>query len=260
MFIFRTIHAQNQKLVMQVLWVDYDNDGDMDLFTTSLFEGNDLYRNNGNFVFENVNFISGLSALFNPMKSYGASFGDIDNDGWLDFYIVNRESNGSSPNLLFKSNGDGTFDEITSSTGTGESTKYQFCSTFFDINNDNLQDIFIANDKCISGGNTLFKNMGGLSFENISAEAGIDLCLSAMCVNVGDYNNDGFSDVYLTNSPPGSFGGQGGYTAEFGNKLLLNNGDETFSEVADIVDGSYILNLRMESTVYTTSVVILRDR
>lgn len=227
------LNVNNTKLVMQVLWVDYDNDGDKDLFTTSLLEGSDLYRNNGNLNFQNVNFISGLQVLFNPMISYGASFGDIDNDGWLDLYIVNRNNQGNQPNLLFRNNGDGTFLDITMDLGMGQEFKYEFCSTFFDFNNDNLLDIYIANDKCRSGGNSLFKNLGGLSFEDISEISDTDICMSAMCVTVGDYNNDGFSDLYITNSPPGSFMGDVGFLAEYGNKLLLNGGDETFTEVSN---------------------------
>lgn len=230
------LNISNNKRIRQILWVDYDNDGDKDLFTTSLFEGNDLYRNNGGLEFENVNFQSGLINLFNPTFSYGASFGDIDNDGWLDFYIVNRSNQG---NQFFRNNGDGTFSDITVSLGLGQQEKGEFCSTFFDINNDNLQEIYLANDKCIGGGNSLFKNLGGLAFENISETSNTDICMSAMCVTVGDYNNDGLSDIYVTNSPPGSFFADG---AQYGNKLLRNEGDETFSEVSNAlgVDFSFI--------------------
>ena len=230
------LNISNQKRIRQILWVDYDNDGDKDLLTTSLFEGNDLYRNNGDLQFENVNFETGLIALFNPTFSYGASFGDIDNDGWLDLYIVNRSNQG---NQFYRNNGDGTFSDITVSLGLVQQEKGEFCSTFFDINNDNLQDIYLANDKCTGGGNSLFKNLGELAFEDISESSNSDICMSAMCVTVGDYNNDGLSDIYVTNSPPGSFFADG---AQYGNKLLMNNGDETFTEVSNAlgVDFSFI--------------------
>ena len=103
------------------------------------------------------------------------------------------------------------------SSGTADPHKLQFCSGFFDMNNDKWPDIYTAHDKLKI--NTMFRNEGNGLFSDIGIPAGTALSMNAMCVTVGDYNNDGLQDIYVTNTP-------------IGNALLKNNGDDTFDEVA----------------------------
>lgn len=119
----------NTKEAKQVLWVDYDNDSDKDLFVTSNAGGNRLYNNNGNLNLTDVTTASGLSALLSSMPTFGASFVDIDNDGFLDLYITNRDLIGFT-NYLYKNQGNGTFINITNSAGVADSSKLPFVLLF----------------------------------------------------------------------------------------------------------------------------------
>ena len=87
--IFPTIPAINYQ-TKQINWVDFDNDGDKDLFVTSDFNGNKLFENVGNLLFQDITIASGISTT--NMSSYGATWGDYNNDGFLDVFISNRTS------------------------------------------------------------------------------------------------------------------------------------------------------------------------
>ena len=80
----------NVERVKQVLWVDYDNDGDKDFMATSIFGFNKYYRNDGNLIFTDVTATIGF--FTNNLYTYGISFGDIDNDGDLDALIANSDN------------------------------------------------------------------------------------------------------------------------------------------------------------------------
>ncbi len=205
-----------------LLWCDYDNDGDMDLFTAVDGETtySRLYRNDGNNNFEDVTIEAGLST--EPTSCNAACWGDFNNDGWIDLYVTNYSE--YSPNYLYKNNGDGTFTDVTIQAGVADSDdtpgffKLPWAVVFFDYNNDDWQDIYIANDHYT--GNTLFRNNGDGTFTNVNDESGAGVTGFMMGLAVGDYNDDGFLDIYVSNDP-------------MGNKLLKNNGDGTFTDVAD---------------------------
>jgi hypothetical protein len=207
----------------QVQWVDYDNDNDYDLFLTSDSNNNRLYQNDGSFNFTDVTFTAGLLAA--ASYNFGASWGDYNNDGFLDIFISFREPTQTQANLLYKNNGDGTFVEVGAAAGIVQFGELSFCSAFFDYDNDGWQDIYIANDK-ITTRNYLYRNNGDGTFTDISAVSGTDLYMGAMCVTVGDYNNDGWQDLYISNDENTD------PAATNGNALLHNNGDGTFSNVS----------------------------
>ncbi|RMI15254.1 MAG: T9SS C-terminal target domain-containing protein [Calditrichaeota bacterium] len=102
--------------------------------------------------------------------------------------------------------------------GVNDSTHHPLAVATFDYNNDGWQDIYLAHDKV--EGNILFRNNGDGTFTDVSAAAHADLHFNCMGIAVGDYDNNGYLDLYVTN------------TAE-GNGLLRNNGDGTFTELAD---------------------------
>ncbi|WP_123912668.1 FG-GAP-like repeat-containing protein [Hanstruepera neustonica] len=203
----------------QIIWADYDNDGDKDLFIISNLNGNHLYNNNGSLVFTDVTAASGLPTA--NIESWGASFGDINNDGFLDVFISNRDENLVQPNLLFLNNQDGTFSDISVSAGIHLTSHLSFCSAFFDYNNDGWQDIYVANDKDFNE-NFLYHNNGNNTFTNVAPSAGVNIAIDAMTTTIGDYNNDGWFDIYVTNTPIG------------GNAFFKNNGDNTFTNVTEI--------------------------
>ncbi|WP_111682985.1 FG-GAP-like repeat-containing protein [Winogradskyella tangerina] len=204
-----------------VTWIDYDNDGDKDLFLTSDSDGNRLFERQNNNL-DDVTVASGfpLDNLF----TYGASWGDINNDGCIDVYLSNRIGNTTITNYLFQNNCDGTFSEVTDSIGLTNQPALSFCSGFFDINNDGWQDLYVANDKFKP--NYLYKNNGDGTFTDISESSGADIVIDAMSVTVDDFNADGFFDIYITNTPATIS------TPDPGCVLLKNNGDDTFTNIS----------------------------
>ncbi len=201
----------------QVNWVDIDNDGDKDLFVTSDVAGNRLYENTGNMVLTEITSAAGLPA--ENMYTFGSSWGDYNNDGYLDLFVSNRdEVTFSIPNFLFRNNGDGSFTNVTSEAGLELTSHSSFCAVFFDFNNDGFQDIFVANDRLIYP-NFLYKNNGNGTFSEVGASSNSGTYMNGMSATVGDINNDGWFDIYCTNTTEG-------------NALFLNNGDDTFTDIA----------------------------
>lgn len=203
----------SQTKAKQVLWVDYDNDGDKDFFVTSVEGKNILYNNDGNNFFTDVTSTSGLFG--DDLTTYGATFGDIDNDGDLDLFICNREGV-DARNYLYR-NDNGVFTDVTAANGISTVVKLTFVASFFDYDNDGDQDLYISNDK--SDGNHLYQNNGSGSFTDVSVVSGAGVSLDAMSTTIGDYNNDGYFDIYITNTSSGNY-------------LLQNNAGSTFTNVA----------------------------
>jgi len=146
-----------------ILWVDFDNDGDLDLYITYFEAINKLYRNEGNNTFTDVSRTAGLSE--EALTSLGSSWVDYDRDGFLDLYVLDRRaygSNAEATNRLYHNEGNGQFTERTLEANVADSSKYPFCSTFFDFDADGWEDVFIAQD--LSPFNTLLRNQGDGQF------------------------------------------------------------------------------------------------
>lgn len=202
--------------VRQVIWVDYDNDGDNDFFAAVVNGPNKLYQNNGAFVFTDVTAAAGFPTT--SLKTHGVSFGDFDNDGYLDVFISNLDYSLIRPNYLYHNNGDGTFSNVSIAAGIGNISHLSFASVFFDYDNDGDQDIYVINDRTITT-NLLYQNNGNGTFTDVSASSGTNLQINAMSATIDDYNYDGFLDIYVTNTSEGNY-------------LLQNNGDGTFTNVS----------------------------
>ena len=201
----------------QVIWIDYDNDGDQDFFVTG-FEGvNKFYKNNGDMNFTDIS--STIGFFQTDLFTYGVSFADMDNDGDLDAFISNRDGEADDQRNYLYRNDEGTYIDITDSAGLSMSSHLSFCSIIFDYNKDGFQDIYISNDKP-DNLNILYKNNGDGTFDDVSEYSGAGIGINAMTTTIGDYNNDGWFDIYITNTPEG-------------NELLRNNGDGTFTNVAE---------------------------
>ncbi len=201
--------------------VDYDNDGFYDLFIPDGVESK-LFRNKGDGTFEDVTAKAGLAGL--DGVSVGL-FADYDNDGFKDFFV----SRTFKPNQLFHNNGNGTFTEVTKKSGIGEDC----CTTvasWVDYDNDGYLDLYVGRylDPRESipttfyarNGlpNQLYRNNGDGTFTNVTEKAGVGepgLCLGTVW---GDYDGDGFPDLYVVN--------------DFGRKTLYhNNRNGTFTDV-----------------------------
>ncbi len=200
----------------QIIWVDFDNDNDKDLFLTSREGTIKLFRNDGNFSFQDISSQAGLT-LF-ASSTWGASFGDFNNDGFLDIFLAFLKTGNTQPNALLKNNGDGTFTNVSASAGINQINDATFCAAFFDYNNDGFQDIFVTNHKYDQS--YLYKNNGNETFTDVSVSTNANIFADGMSSTIGDYNNDGWFDVYVTNSRAGNF-------------HLKNNGNNTFTRVED---------------------------
>ncbi|MEK9137134.1 MAG: FG-GAP-like repeat-containing protein, partial [Bacteroidota bacterium] len=182
---------------------DYDNDGDMDIFIgNQAFPTGILYRNDGT-TFTNVTASSGLSTV---RYTWGADWGDFDNDSDLDMYLAN--SNG--PNELFRNNGDGTFMDVATTFGVADPIQSFSCG-WADVDNDGDLDLYVANST--AGLDRMYRN-DGTTFTDVAAASGMIDPLLSSSTTWGDINNDGRIDLYLSNNG----------TA---NKLWLNGSDST---------------------------------
>ena len=200
---------------------DYDNDGHPDIYVTNYGE-NRLYRNNGNGTFSDVTEKAGVAE---PRWSTGCAFADYDNDGHLDLYVVNYivfnlEENPwcglkekgiraycepdnfpAQSDTLFRNNGDGTFTDVTKSAGIYNTTGKGLGVVWGDYNNDGAPDIYVAND---STENLFYRNNGDGTFEEVGFMVGVALSENGAAENgmgttFGDYDNDGWLDLTVTN-------------------------------------------------------------
>jgi len=176
-------------------WGDFDNDGDVDLYLTN--KGVDeLYENLGDGTFKDITQAAGLDRLIRDSSS--AVWVDIDNDGDLDLYVSTYQKHGlpaSCDNVMYRNNGDGTFADITTETGLGESG-HTYTTMVLDANSDNWPDLYCVND---FGPNTFYLNKGDGTYREATSEYGLENDGHGMGVTVGDYDNDGLFDIYLTN-------------------------------------------------------------
>ena len=153
--------------------------------------------------FTDITVSSGITT--ETMKSWGGAWGDYNNDGYLDLFLSNRDIvNRDYPNLLYKNNGDNTFTDVSNLVGISNVNHISFCASFFDFNNDGWQDIYIINDR-YNTSNIMYKNNGNGTFTDVSAASGTNISIDAMSSAIGDYNNDGWLDIYVTNTTLGNY-------------------------------------------------------
>jgi enediyne biosynthesis protein E4 len=235
---------------------DYNGDGLTDIFfangasipslqkdSSKYF--NRLFRNEGGMRFTDVTEEAGVTGAGYSM---GAAAGDYDNDGHVDLFVP-----GVFRNTLYHNRGDGRFEDVTEKAGI-KSDKWSVAAGWFDYNNDGLLDLFVVNYASWSPGydrfcgdasrnlrvychpkyfegltNTLYRNRGDGTFEDVSDKAGIAQHRGrGMSVAFADYDNDGFMDVFVTNDNQENF-------------LFHNRGDGTFEEVG-VMSGVALLN------------------
>ncbi|HWA85666.1 MAG TPA: VCBS repeat-containing protein [Opitutus sp.] len=225
---------------------DYDGDGRPDVFVVSKTEPCRLFRNLGNWKFEDVTAKAGLggatdgwidtakgwiglggddAAADTPDRwKQGATFVDVNNDGWLDIYVCRF----GAPNLLYINQGDGTFKEEAAARGlavTDDSCMAAFC----DYDRDGWLDVFIHTNMLDAATHPngrrsyLFHNNGDGTFTNVTDRAGILGDSSAHSATWWDYDDDGWPDLYVANDYAGA------------DVLYHNNRDGTFTNVINRV-------------------------
>lgn len=175
-------------------WVDYDNDGDLDLYVIVRSNANnDFFINNGNGTFTRNTTASITTSGGN---STGASWGDYNNDGFQDVFICNA---GGQKNQLFKNNGNGTFTEILGGPIVNDQHN-TFGSIWTDFDNDGYLDMFIANNSnAWAKNNILYRNNGNGSFSKVTTGSIYTDLLETFGVSTADLNEDGFVDIITLN-------------------------------------------------------------
>ncbi|HYG78932.1 MAG TPA: CRTAC1 family protein [Pyrinomonadaceae bacterium] len=245
----------NERWGMGVAVGDYDNDGFADVYVGN-YGVSRLYRNNGNGTFTDVAPKVGVAR---KGWSTGASFGDYDNDGRLDLFVPGYvaldldnlppspadvgKPGGVSHNFcqfrgvpvmcgprglkgdtdtLYHQKPDGTFEDVSDRSGVNDSTRYYgFSSAWVRTNEDHLLDLIVVND---STPKQLYVNKGGGAFEEVGYPSGVALNengreQAGMGLGVGDYDNDGRVDFYVTNFSDDT------------NTLYRNDGEGNFTDV-----------------------------
>ena len=179
---------------------DYDNDGRPDLFVVSKTGQSRLFRNLGNWKFEDVTAKAGLVSAANPAWQQGATFVDVNNDGWLDLYLCRF----GAPNLLFINQRDGTFKEEAAARGLAVVDACGMAA-FCDYDRDGWLDVYVQTSLLDAATHPngqrhhLFHNQGDGRFVEVSDRAGIAGESMGHSATWWDYDNDGWPDLYVTN-------------------------------------------------------------
>ena len=197
------------------LFLDFDNDGDQDLVISQDFKILFMDNIDGQGHFE---LAFGRST---KAQSFSLTSADFDQDGFVDVYVCGynpsassaragalaepvpfHDANNGGQNILWRNNGDWTFNDVTKQTGLNQNnTRFSFAASWEDYDQDGDLDLYIAND---FGRNCLYQNQGiepGKlpSFINIAGPLGIEDSAAGMSTNWGDFNRDGWMDLYVSN-------------------------------------------------------------
>src|SRR5215510_10414225 len=242
--------ASAEKLMVEtfgsgVAWLDYDNDGFLDLFFANGANlragkpspGNVLFHNTGKGTFVDVTQSAGVAG--NGGFSTGVAVGDYDNDGFLDLYVA-----GYGANTLYHNNGNGTFTDVTAKAGV-KGGGWSSSAGFFDYDRDGYLDLYVVRyldydvkDNVYCGyhkpgyrmycdprgfdgvPDLLYRNNGDGTFTDVSRKAGVaNPAGKGLGVAFGDFDNDGWPDIFVANDLVRNF-------------LYRNNGDGTFTDRA----------------------------
>ena len=235
-------------------FLDYDNDGHLDLYLVNSAAPNVLYRNNGNGTFTDVTLSAGVSNQ--GSYGHGVACGDYDNDGYVDIYVTNFGAN-----RLYHNNGNGTFTDVTDASGTGD-PRWSSSATFFDYDSDGNLDLYVVNyinyrldasaPICFenptlgvtekvrgychpkhfeSASDRLYRNSGDGTFTDATETANVQdpsgmFLGKGLGVVAADFNADGNPDLYVAND-------------DTPNYLFYNKGDGTFAEIAILAGCAY---------------------
>src|SRR3989442_40889 len=194
---------------------DFDNDGFLDIVETSFDPCQPMraFHNNGDGTFSDV---SERSHLAEQLGGINCVQTDFNNDGWLDIYVMRGGWEWPMRNSLLRNNRDGTFTDVTLESGLLSVDYPTHSAAWADYDNDGWVDLYVGHEHTPS---QLFRNKGDGTFEDVAARAGVNRVAFTKGVAWGDYDDDGYPDLYVSN-----------YGAD--NFLYHNRGDGSFEEVA----------------------------
>ena len=176
-----------------VAWLDYDTDGDPDIFAAGIQAPHALYRNDGDGRFADV---STAADLADPRGGWAAIAADYDGDGRPDLFTTREAWEGLASNSLYRNQGDGTFRDVAPQAGVAGADD-SFMAVWTDYDNDGLPDLYVASGITGSGRpNRLYHNQGDGTFADRGAQAGVAYRGKTLGVTCGDYDGDGDSDLY----------------------------------------------------------------
>ncbi len=244
---------------------DVNNDGWLDIYVSKFLVDdpetlkNQLFINNGDLTFTESAEKYGIADT-----GYGvnANFFDYNKDGWLDLYVANQPPNNSAykkknkgkinytyTDKLYKNNGDGTFSDVTQAAGI-TNFSFSLSASVGDLNNDSWLDIYVTCD--YEEPDLIYMNNGNGTFTNAANEAIKHMSNFSMGADLADFNNDGWLDIYtgdmvadnnrrlktnMSGMNPERFWklANNGYHYQYMfNTLQLNNGNGTYSEIAQM--------------------------
>ncbi len=202
---------------------DFDGDGLLDIVTTTINPCAPMhfFHNDGKGGFEDRAARAGLDGELGGLNVIHA---DYDNDGWLDLLVLRGGwfgSDGRQRLSLLRNNGDGTFTDVTRDAGLAAKAYPTQAGAWADYDNDGFLDLYVgseADDDGIAYPSRLFHNKGDGTFEEVAEKTGVENFRMAKGVAWGDYDGDGYPDLYVSNIGP--------------NRLYHNNRDGTFTDVA----------------------------
>jgi hypothetical protein len=211
---------------MGAVAADFDNDGWPDIYVACDTAPSLLYRNNHDGTFREIGTEAGCAFDENgvALGGMGAGVADFDGDGWLDIVRTNFSDQLTT---LYRSNGDGTFNDASIQAGLGINRKYVgFGAGFFDCDNDGWEDILLGNGHVYAQLETrklhityrqpkiLYRNLRNGRFEDVSSRSGPGITTPAVSRGCafGDFDNDGDVDVLVNNldGPPSLLRNDGG--------------------------------------------------
>ena len=263
--------AMENRISVTASFGDYDNDGDQDLFVTTVRKGNSLFENDGKGKFKEVTRERGVEY---SGHSSGSIFVDYDLDGWLDLFVTNvgkysteKQGRGGyyvgvkdgfhghlkreldEDNILYKNDGGKRFIDVSKQAGIKDRT-WSGDVSFADLNNDRYPDLYVTN---MQGDDVFYENVKG-KFVEKTAQYFPKTPWGTMGIKFFDYNNDGLIDLFLTDmhadmaKPIGPEEEkkksivkwapeviQGGENNIFGNAFYKNLGKGKFQEISDSV-------------------------
>lgn len=209
--------------IKQLCWLDIDNDGDCDLSMSGFNMPFMIFERIGEVELLPLNAFSGLSDEI--FVGYGHSWGDYDRDGDLDVFVCNYDAAYmgfmDADNRLYRNEGNLQFTDVTADAGFPSMVNYTFMALWMDYNRDLFPDLLVLNDR-YEVPNYFYHNNGDGTFTEIAQSANLDDFIWSMTATADDYDNDGDLDIYITNGPQGNY-------------HKRNNGDGTFTDVADFM-------------------------